>query len=242
MKSETKNIQRLQKILAASGLASRRKCEEFISAGRVTVDGKVATIGDKADPERQDIRLDGKGIKLEKKVYYLLNKPIGYICSAHNERSRKTIFDLVQSREARLFSIGRLDRDSEGLIILTNDGDFAQKVGHPSNKIEKTYYVETDNIFKQEDLEKLKAGIILDGVKSKVSNCKLIKSSPARSSLLIGLVEGKNREVRRLLARLGYEVSKLVRIRIGQLNIKGLKEGCFRPLSNEEKNKLLGVS
>ena len=239
MKSVERHLERLQKILAAAGFASRRKCEEFIEEGRVTVDGKVAHLGEKADPEKQDVRLDGKRIKIGRKVYYLLNKPKGYISSAKDEFSRKTIFNLVPERKARLFSIGRLDRDSEGLIIITNDGDFAQRIGHPRNKTVKEYYVEIEGPFSNENLEKLKEGIVLDGKKTKVIHCKVIKSSRLKSTLSVRLIEGRKREIRRILAKIGYKVTKLVRVRIGPLTVEGLKSGECRKLGEGEKNRLI---
>jgi len=239
MKKQERAPQRLQKILAAAGIASRRKSEEFIKKGRVTVDGRVVRLGERADPETQDIRLDGKGVKVEGKVYYLLNKPKGYISSAKDEFSRKTIFDLVPERGARLFSIGRLDRDSEGLIILTNDGDFAQQVGHPRSNIAKEYYVEVKGPFSNEHLEKLKRGVLLDGKKTRVVHCRVIKSSRLKSALSIRLVEGRKREIRRILAKIGYDVRKLVRIRIGPLTIEGLKSGRCRKMKEAEKKMLV---
>jgi len=206
----------------------------------VTVDGKVVNkLGAKADPKIQDIRFDGRRIRAQEKEYWLLNKPKGYICSSKDERSRKTIFALVPQGDARLFSIGRLDRDSEGLIILTNDGDFAQRVGHPRNNIEKTYYVETAGAVNEDVLEKMKKGVYLDGAKTRVKRCRLIGSTAQQSRIMVGLVEGKNREIRRILAKLGYKVTKLVRIRIGPLKINGLKPGGIRRLRRDEREKLL---
>ena len=232
--------QRLQKVLAASGIGSRRKCEEYIVEGRVTVDGKVVKkLGTKADPEKQDIRFNGRQIRAQEKEYWLLNKPKGYICSSKDERSRKTIFALVPEGDARLFSIGRLDRDSEGMIILTNDGDFAQRVGHPKSNIEKTYYVETAGAVNEDALKEMKEGVYLDGARTRVKRYRLMGSSDVQSRLFVGLVEGKNREIRRILAKLGYKVTKLVRIRIGPLKIDGLKPGGIRRLRKDEREKLL---
>jgi 23S rRNA pseudouridine2605 synthase len=242
MKSEERKPERLQKILAAAGIASRRKCETFIEEGRVTVDGRTSRLGEKADPATQDIRLDGKRVKPERKVYYLLNKPRGYVCSSKDEFSRKTIYALVPETGVRLFSIGRLDRDSEGLIIITNDGDFAQRIGHPSRGLEKEYYVEIEGSFRPEDITVLKKGVMLDGRRTRVARCRIIRTSRTRSALSISLVEGRKREIRRMLKTIGYDVSKLVRIRIGPVKIEGLKSGKTRKLSDKEIEALLETS
>ena len=212
-------MERLQKIIARAGLTSRRNAEKLISEGKVTVDGKVATLGTCADSQKNKIRVDGKLLTFDaEKIYILLNKPRGYVCTAKDERGRKTVLDLVGISE-RIYPVGRLDLNSEGLILLTNDGDFMNALIHPKFKIEKTYRAKISGDVTEEKLDKLRAGIELeDGL-----------TAPAKIFLLeknlveITIHEGRNRQIRRMFAAIGCEVKRLKRVKFAGLTLKGVQ-------------------
>ncbi len=236
-------MQRLQKILAHAGIGSRRHCEKLISAGRVTVNGKrVTAMGFLANPQENTICCDGIPIKEEKKIYYLLNKPRGYVCTNYDELGRPRAIDLMGHVSQRIYTVGRLDVDSEGLIILTNDGEFANTLSHPRYSIYKTYQVEIVGHINREDIETLKRGIWLSEGKTAPAKITNVKSGSKTSKLEITLREGLNREIRRILAKLGYKVRTLRRIRIGWLSDPKLKTGKCRRLSDSEIARLSAQS
>lgn len=228
-------MERLQKILAHAGIGSRRHCEELISAGRVTVNGKrVTEMGFLVDPQKDTICCDGMPIKEEKKIYYLLNKPRGYTCTNYDELGRLRVIDLLGHVSQRIYTVGRLDVDSEGLIILTNDGEFTNLLTHPRYSIPKTYLVEVMGHITNDDVNALKQGIWLSEGKTLPARIENVKSGSKTSKLEITLREGRNREIRRIIARLGYEVRALSRIKIGWLSDPQLKIGKYRRLSDNE--------
>lgn len=230
--------ERLHKILAHAGYGSRRACEEIIAAGRVTVNGRVVSVGDKAEFGSDDIRIDGRRVKAERKVYFLLNKPPGYITTSADPQGRRKVTDLLASVRERVYPVGRLDGDSRGLIILTNDGDLAARLTHPRYEVPKTYEAEVDGRVEADDLRKLSAGMWLSDGKTAGTQVRVVRRGTARSLIAITLREGRNRQVRRMLARLNHKVRKLTRTRIGPLSLHGLGPGRFRELTSEEVRSL----
>jgi len=230
---------RLQKILSEIGVASRRNAEELIIEGRVTVNGKIAVIGMKADPARDHIKLDGKLIaRPEPKVYLIFNKPRNVVTSLSDPEGRPTVKDYLKGVKYRVFPVGRLDYDSEGLLLLTNDGDFAQAILHPSKKIPKSYLVKVKGSPEEEDMKKLRAGIKLeDGITAPAT---LQKSRFAENNtwLEITIHEGRKRQIRRMLEQIGHSVLKLKRIRINGIELGSLKPGEYRYLKPEEISKM----
>ena len=227
-------MERLQKLIAKAGICSRREAENLISAGRVTVDGKIIKeLGAKADLN-QKIRVDGKILHFNtEKIYILLNKPRGYVTTAHDERGRKTILDLIDIPE-RIYPVGRLDLNSEGLILLTNDGDLTNLLIHPRFKIEKTYLVKISGEITEEKLDKFRAGIELDDGLTAPAEIYLVDENFVE----ITIHEGKNRQIRRMFAAIGCDVKKLRRTRFANLTLDGLKVGKYRFLTAAEINSL----
>ncbi|MEW4487443.1 pseudouridine synthase [Thalassoglobus sp. JC818] len=233
---------RLQRYLAQCGLGSRRECEELISAGRVEVDGKTVTkLGANVRPSMQTVTLDGEKLKLERKKYYLLNKPPGFLCTASDPQGRPTVFELFPPDGPRLFSVGRLDENTTGLLIVTNDGDLAQKLAHPRYHIHRIYRAQVAGHPKREVFEQLKEGLFFTEGKFKVHNIKPIKKQGRSSWVEITMTEGQNREVRRLLARTGHKVMKLERIGFGPIRIGRVPLGQFRELRKDELGKLIEI-
>lgn len=232
--------ERLQKILAAAGLGSRRKCETIISEGRITVNGRIVRqMGSKADPDVMDIRCDGVRIRVERKVYFLLNKPKGYVTTSSDELGRPKITDLLAGRVGeRVFPVGRLDEDSEGLIILTNDGEFANLMSHPRYGIRKTYMVVVSGKPSEDALSKVSSGVWLSEGKTGGAEIRVIKKVGPDTLLHVTMGEGRNREIRRVFAKVGHKVRKLMRISIGGCSDEQLKPGRFRPLRPEEVSAL----
>jgi 23S rRNA pseudouridine2605 synthase len=226
--------QRLQKVLAAAGVDSRRKCEELILDGAVRVNRKVV---DKlpafVDPEKDVITVNGKKIRAARKVYFLLNKPKGVICTNSDPQGRKRAIDIVQSGE-RIFCVGRLDADTTGLIILTNDSELSNILTHPRYEIAKTYVVKVKGEIKPEQIEKLKKGVWFAEGKTGRASVKILKGSRKESLIEITIRQGLNRQVRRMLAKVGLPVKSLTRTRIGKLTIRGLGIGKFRALTKAE--------
>ena len=231
--------ERLQKILAAAGLGSRRDCEELILAGRVEVDRRVVTtLGTKANPREQEIRIDGDPLPRPKLVYFMVNKPPGVVTTNVDPAGRPRVIDLVPDKGGHLFAVGRLDMSSEGLILVTNDGELANRLTHPRYEVEKTYHVEVAGRLDNEQLRELRKGVHLAEGFAKVVGATIKKTMHKSTLLEIVLKEGKNREIRRLLARVGHKVLRLKRIAIGPLRLGELPAGSFRPLSFEELDKL----
>lgn len=223
---------RLSKILAAAGVASRRACEELIFAGRVTVNGEVVLLPQTQVGEEDILTFDGKKIeKAEPKAYYILNKPMGMICSARKTSAAKIVLDLFQETGLRLFTVGRLDKDTQGLLIVTNDGHFANKVMHPSSDIHKEYLAKTNEEISAEHLMAISNGTLVEGV-----FVKPIKVTKVRKGTLkVTIAEGKKREVRLLLKAAGLIVEELTRIRIGGLHLGPLPIGSWRAMTEREK-------
>jgi len=233
--------QRLQKVLAAAGVASRRKCEELILDGAVEINHKVVEkLPAFADPEKDVITVNGRRIRPEPRVYFLLNKPRGVICTNFDPRGRKKAIDLVKCGQ-RIFCVGRLDIDTSGLIILTNDSNLANKLTHPKYTVRKTYLAEVKGKITGEQVEKLKKGIWLAEGKTARSSVKLLKRGPRRSMLEITIYQGLNRQVRRMLAKVKLPVKSLKRTRIGRIDARRLGIGKFRPLTKTEVRYLKKV-
>jgi len=227
--------ERLQKVLAAAGLGSRRQCEEFIRAGRVEVDRRVVTeLGTRVNPDAQEIRLDGVPLRRARHVYYAVNKPDGVISTNRDPSGRPRVIDLVPNQRARLFTVGRLDLHSEGLILLTNDGGLANRLTHPRYGVRKTYRVMVAGVPDRRVLAQLQRGIRLAEAWVRVPGVK-IKSRQKKSAVLeMVLEEGRNREIRRVLARLGHKVLRLVRTTVGPIRLGKLEPGECRALGRQE--------
>ncbi len=230
--------QRLQRLLASAGFGSRRQCEELIEAGRVHIDGKVITkLGTTVDPEVNKVIVDGIPLKKQKLVYYAVNKPVGVVTTNRDPHGRPRVVDLVPKSE-RVFAVGRLDRSSEGLILLTNDGELAQKLTHPKFGVRKVYRVTVAGKVETETMKQMRNGIYIAEGFVRVDGAKLLKSRSKATELEIVLREGKNREIRRILARLGHKVQQLRRIAVGPLRLGDVPPGAYRVLSREEVKKL----
>lgn len=225
---------RLNRFLAHAGLGSRRGCEELILSGRVTVNGAVATNLATQIGEKDAVKVNGRLVRTERTLSALLHKPAGYVCSASDEAGRKTIFDLLPANWPRLFHVGRLDKESEGLLIVTNNGDLSLKLTHPRFKVEKEYEVEIDRPFAFEDREKLLKGFHIPGGRAKAEH--VYKLSQTRLKLV--LKQGLKRQIRLMLYELGYEVKRLVRTRIGKLKLD-VPPGEWRLLTEKEINSLM---
>lgn len=231
--------QRLQKVMAAAGVASRRDCEELIVTGRVEVDGQTVTeLGTRVQPSQQ-IKIDGVALKQGKPVYYAVHKPPGVVSTNRDPSGRARVIDLLPPSSERLFCVGRLDRASEGLMIITNDGDFAQRVAHPRFGVEKIYRVQVAGKVTREVIEQLKEGIHLAEGYARVDDVKIHNVQKQSTWLEMVLSEGKNREIRRILARVGHKVMSLRRIAIGSLRLKQMAPGEHRTLTRSEINALL---
>lgn len=233
--------ERLQKIIAKMGIASRRAAEELIIEGRVTVNGQTAIIGMKADSSKDHIKVNGKLLtKPEPKIYLMMNKPVGVITTLAETEDRPTIKDFIRKVKYRVFPVGRLDYDSEGLLLLTNDGDFAQSILHPSKKIPKTYHVKIKGILADDKIEKLKSGIKLNDGLTAPAKVKKLRKSEENSWIEITIYEGRKRQIRRMIERVGHSVIKLKRVKINGIEIGGLEPGAIRYLTPEEVTKIKG--
>ena len=234
--------ERLQKYLANSGVASRRKCEELILQGKVEVNGKVVTeLGTKINPEEDIVKFNGKDVKqVEKMVYILLNKPIGYVTTADDQFGRETVLDLVKVNE-RIVPVGRLDMYTSGALILTNDGDFVYKVTHPKHEIEKTYTVTVKGIVQNSEVEQLRKGVKIDDYITKPAKVKILKTDIEKdiSRLEITIHEGKNRQVRKMCEAVNRKVLALHRSKIGGIGVKDIELGKWRYLRENEIQKLV---
>ncbi len=235
-------MERLQKVIAGSGIASRRKAEELILNGKVKVDGKIILeLGTKVS-ENSKVEVNGVLISKEDKVYYLLNKPRGVITSTKDEYNRKTVVDLIEE-DKRIFPVGRLDYDTTGIILLTNDGQLSNLLMHPKNEIDKVYIAKIKGIILPKDLMQLKSGVIIDGRKTKKARVKLKKIDKINNTSIVELTihEGRNHQVKKMFESIGYEVLKLKREKIAFLDLSGLKSGEYRKLNPKEVKKLYAI-
>ncbi len=233
---------RINKFLATSGVASRRASDKLITEGVVKINGKVCSCGDDVDLSKDSVTVNGKLVNVVKKYeYYIMNKPKGYVCTVKDDKDRKTVMDLLPQKMKRLFPVGRLDYDTEGLLILTNDGDLTFKLTHPKNEVPKTYLVKTEKPVSEEDLSKLRSGVIVDGIKTKKCNVRLVETLKSGSKLHITITEGRNRQVRKMFEAVNNNVDFLKRIKIGDLTLSGLNRGEVRQLSPREVDYLLNL-
>ena len=233
---------RINKYLAECGVASRRNCDKLILEGLVTINGKVCSLGAEVDENTDVVLVDGKRINSVKKYsYYMMNKPKGYVCTVKDDKDRKTVMDLLPPSVGRVFPVGRLDYDSEGLLLFTNDGDFCNRLLHPSNEIPKTYLVKIEGSLEETSLDKLRKGVIIDGVKTKKCNIRIVDETKTFTKYHVTVTEGRNREIRKMFLTQGKEVKFLKRIKIGDLRLGSLNRGDVRKLTNEEVDYLKNV-
>jgi 23S rRNA pseudouridine2605 synthase len=237
-----KSLVRLQKLISQAGVASRRAAEKLIAEGRVTVNGEtVREMGTKADPARDDIRVDGRRItSAERLRYILLNKPAGYVTTRSDPQRRRTVIDLLHGVNEYVYPVGRLDYDTQGLLLLTNDGELTARLTHPRHEVERTYEAHVAGVPDDEALDRLRSGLPLDGHRTLPAAVVLLnKARRDRDGvLLITIREGRNRQVRRMLEAVGHPVQALRRVRFGPLGVRGLKPGEWRELSPDEVEKL----
>lgn len=229
-------MERLQKFMASCGVASRRKCEEIIAKGRVKVNGEtIKEAGRKINPDKDRVVVDGKLLRpADRKVYIMLNKPVGYVSTAKDQFGRPTVLDLVKGVRQRIYPVGRLDYDSEGLILLTNDGDFTYGVTHPHHSVDKTYIVSVLGRPTPEELDKLKKGVTIDGYRTSPAKIFIRGTKENKTVFRVVIHEGRNRQVRKMFEAIGYTVVALKRIAIGKLELGDLSPGEWRFLEDEE--------
>lgn len=233
---------RINKFLAEKGVASRRHADEMIAAGRVQINGVVATLGANVE-ETDEVLVDGVLLSREEKKeeYYIMNKPKGVICTVSDDRGRKTVMDLLPDSVGRVFPIGRLDYETEGLLLLTNDGDLAFRLTHPTSEIPKTYLVRIEGTMTEKDLNPIRSGVELDGVLTKKCKAHIVETDKAYTKVHITITEGRNRQVRRMFEAIGRSVAFLKRVSIGRLKLTGLDRGEVRPLTEQEIIYLKGL-
>lgn len=232
-------MERLQKVMAQAGVASRRKSEELIIKGKVKVNGKVVTeLGIKVDPQKDTIKVNGKEISKEKPVYILLNKPKGYITTMEDQFDRPIVLDLVKDVPQRLHSIGRLDYDTEGLLLLTNDGSLTYALTHPSHQVEKTYIVRAKGRITSSAIRTLEKGVMLDDGMTAPAKAELLKGKMDHSVIKLTIHEGRNRQVRRMMDKVGFPVLRLKRVEMGPIRLGHLHPGGYRHLSQREVKQL----
>jgi 23S rRNA pseudouridine2605 synthase len=237
-------LERIQKILAKTGIASRREAERMVIEGRVTVNGRVVeTLGFKADLSKDHIKVDGKRVKeFEPKIILLLNKPRGYLSTVKDPKGRPTIMDLLENVKWRIYPVGRLDFDAEGLLLLTNDGDLAHLLSHPRFSIPKTYLVKVAGVPEEKKLTRLERGVMLEDGEAKAVSCSLLRQREKNSWIRVVVTEGRNRLVKRMFSAIGHTVLKLKRIEYGPIQLGDLSFGQFRYLTPEEVEKLKAQS
>lgn len=237
-------LERIQKILAKAGIASRREAERMMLEGRVSVNGKIVdTLGFKADPSRDYIKVDGRRLThFEPKVILLLNKPRGYLSTVKDPKGRPTIMDLLKEVKWRIYPVGRLDFDAEGLLLVTNDGDLAHLLSHPRFSVPKTYLAKVAGVPEERKLNRLKRGVMLEDGEARAASCSLIRQREKNSWVRIVVTEGRNRLVKRMFSALGHTVLKLKRVEYGPIRLGDLPFGQFRYLDAEEIEKLRQIS
>ena len=232
---------RLQKYMADNGVASRRKSEELIAAGKVKVNGHKALIGQKINPKTDIVTVHGKKIAKQEGLYYvMLNKPRGYVTTTSDEHGRKCVTELVKDIDARLYPVGRLDKDSEGLLFMTNDGEFTNALTHPSHGVRKTYRVTVKPVVEEHLLKELEKGVLIDGKKTAPCIVKLLETQEDRMFLEFIISEGRNRQIRKMCESIGTSVLRLKRVAEGDVKLGGLKPGQWRHLETKEIKKLAG--
>ncbi len=233
---------RINKFIAMCGVASRRAADQMIFDGEVKINGKICSPGDDVNVGNDVVTVKNKTISLSNTYeYYIMNKPKGFVCTVKDDKGRKTVMDLLPQKIKRVFPVGRLDYDTEGLLILTSDGDLTYKLTHPKNEVPKTYLVKTEKTVSEEDVAKLRAGVYIDGVKTKKCNVRLIESTKTGSKLHVTITEGRNRQIRKMFEAVNNSVDFLKRIKIGDLTISGLNRGEVRKLSAQEIDYLLNL-
>lgn len=231
---------RLQKFLAESGVASRRKSEELIDQGKVKVNGRVAMIGDKIDPKKDTVTVSGKKIvKTKTFTYIVLHKPRGFITTMSDEKDRKCVAELIKDVDGRVYPVGRLDKDSEGMLLFTNDGAFANAMTHPTKHVPKTYRVTVRPSISEEQITALTQGVIIEDRKTAPAEVRVITKEEGRVVLEIILYEGRNRQIRKMCEEVGLEVARLKRTQIGSIKLGMLKQGAWRHLTEDEVRKLM---
>jgi pseudouridine synthase len=227
--------ERLQRLLARAGYGSRRACEELIVRGRVTVNGNVATIGDRADPDQDEVRVEGALVNLDPNVrYYALHKPAGVVTTMRDPQGRSDIRGYLPAEGPRVFPVGRLDRDTEGLLLLTNDGDLANALMHPRFGVEKEYLAEVEGVPTSKHVGTLRRGMELDDGHARAEDARVAGRTGGRGALRLVMTEGRKREVRRLLAAVGLPVTRLIRVRVGPIRLGRLAPGEVRELTDAE--------
>jgi pseudouridine synthase len=233
-------LERLQKVIAYGGIVSRRKAEELIMAGKVKVNGiTVKELGTKINPGTDLVEVEGKKIEtMVKPVYYMLNKPRGYVTTVRDQFNRLTVLDLLKDIKCRVYPVGRLDYETEGLLLLTNDGELAFKLTHPKNKVDKVYEVLVEGSVSKTTLQQLAKGVMLDAGKTLPAKVKVLKSRPYQTLVELTIREGRNRQVRRMMAAVGHKVKQLKRTKIAFLELKDLKQGQYRSLTLAEIERL----
>lgn len=230
---------RLQKYMAESGIASRRKSEELIAAGKVKVNGVTASIGDKINPRKDIVSVDGRKLTAVKdSVYIMLHKPRGFITTMSDEMDRKCVAELISDVGVRVYPVGRLDKDSEGLLLLTNDGEFANNMTHPSKHVPKTYRVTVRPDITEEQINRFMTGIMIDGKMTLPANVNVISKEPGRVVLEVVICEGRNRQIRKMCEELGLEVARLKRVAVGPVKLGMLPQGKWRNLTPQEIHSL----
>jgi 23S rRNA pseudouridine2605 synthase len=228
-------VERLQRLLARAGYGSRRASEELIVDGRVTLNGIVATLGDRADPAEDEVRVDGLHVNLDPNVkYYAIHKPAGVVTTMHDPQGRPDIRGYLPEDGPRVFPVGRLDRDTEGLLLLTNDGDLANALTHPSFGVEKEYLAEVEGVPTAKHIGRLRRGVELEDGQARAKSARVAGRSGDRGAVRLVMTEGRKREVRRLLTAVGLPVSRLVRVRVGAVRLGGLAPGERRELTHDE--------
>lgn len=224
---------RINKYLAAAGVASRRECDKLVSEGKVKINGTVARLGAEVGGD-DEVTVNGAVAVIKKNEYYILNKPKGYICSVSDEKGRKTVLDLMPQGVGRIYPVSRLDYDSEGLLILTTDGELAQKLTHPSFEVPKTYLVKIEGTLTETALNPIRSGVEIDGCLTKKCKAHIVETNKLYTKIHVTITEGKNREVRKMFAAIGKEVTLLKRIKVGEITLRGLDRGAYRKLTAQE--------
>jgi len=234
------SLVRLQKFLAEAGLASRRRCEQLIQEGRVFVNGQpVRLLGSKIDPDRDAVAVDGKPVVVERKVYLALNKPAGVLCTSRDTHGRERVLDLLPRSLPRLYTVGRLDKDTEGLLLLTNDGTFSLRLTHPRYKMSKTYLVEVEGELKSAEIARLLEGVPSEGELLRADKIFQVHARPGGTELRLILSEGRKRQIRRMMATIGHPVKRLVRLAVGPVKLGNLRISQWRHLTHEEVQQLM---